>query len=82
MKVVKILATFAVVAASAASAFAQTDKDYIRTFGQLMYERNGLTDLKLTPDEFNVFVEGMKAALEGKSLPENMQQERCRKSAG
>ncbi len=78
MKLAKEFAAIALAAASATVAFAQSaasaDSEYLRTFGQLMYERNGITDLKLTPEEFNVFVEGMKAARDGKALPENIQQ--------
>jgi FKBP-type peptidyl-prolyl cis-trans isomerase len=67
-----IMATIAATAALAGSAFADANQEYIKTFGMIMYERTGLTDLKLTPEEFDVFMAGMKDAYTGKKLPENI----------
>ena len=68
------MATIVAVAGLAGSAFADANQEYIKTFGMMMYERNGLADLKLTPEEFNVFVEGMKDSYNGKKMPDNMQE--------
>lgn len=69
-----IMATIAATAALAGSAFADANQEYIKTFGMMMYERNGLADLKLTPEEFDVFVSGMRDSLNGKKMPDNMQE--------
>lgn len=66
------MATIAATAALAGSAFADANQEYIKTFGMIMYERTGLTDLKLTPEEFDVFMAGMKDAYAGKKLPANI----------
>ena len=68
-----IMATIAA-ATLAGSAFADANQEYIKTFGMMMYERNGLADLKLTPEEFDIFVSGMKDSFQGKKMPENMQE--------
>ena len=68
-----IMATIAA-ATLAGSAFADVNQEYIKTFGMMMYERNGLADLKLTPEEFDIFVSGMKDSFQGKKMPENMQE--------
>ena len=54
--------------------FAQTNEDYIKTFGMIMFERNGLSELKLEKAEFDAFVAGMKAMNDGGKLPENIQE--------
>ncbi len=59
---------------SATYAADNTNDEYIKTFGMMMFERNGLSDLKLTPAEFDVFVAGMKDSFEGKKMPENIQE--------
>ena len=58
----------------AGSVFAESEGDYIKTFGQLMYERNGMMELNLTPAELELFIQGMRDAQAGKPLPENIQQ--------
>ena len=68
-----IMATIAA-ATLAGSAFADANQEYIKTFGMMMYERNGLADLKLTPEEFDIFVSGMRDSLNGKKMPDNMQE--------
>ena len=57
-----------------AVSFAQTNEDYIKTFGMIMFERNGLSELKLDKAEFDAFVAGMKAINDGGKLPENIQE--------
>ncbi len=69
-----IMATIAATAAFAGSTLADTNQEYIKTFGMMMFERNGLADLKLTPEEFDIFVSGMKDSLNGKKMPENIQE--------
>ncbi len=61
---------------SAASSFAQDKAEvdnYIKTFGFLVGERSGLSELQFTDAEFAVFVEGMKTALSGAKAPADMQ---------
>ena len=72
MDIKKSIAVAAAVAAVSASAFAETNDDYIKTFGMIMFERNGLAELQLTKAEFETFVSGMRASYEGKKLPENI----------
>ena len=69
-----ILATIAAAAAFAGSVSADTNKDYIKTFGMMMFERNGLADLELTSEEFDALVEGMKDSFQGKKMPDNIQE--------
>lgn len=67
--------TIAIAAASCAaftSAFAETNEDYIKTFGMFVYQNGGLKELQLNPAEFNLFIEGIKAAYEGKPMPKNV----------
>ena len=72
MDIKKSIAVAAAAAAVSASAFAETNDDYIKTFGMIMFERNGLAELQLTKAEFETFVSGMRASYEGKKLPENI----------
>ena len=58
---------------SASMADAKSD-EYIKTFGMLMFQRDGLADLQFTPAEFDLFVQGMKHMNDGGELPENIQQ--------
>lgn len=74
MKLIKQIAVFATALAASSTAMAQSENEYLKTFGQLMFERSGLQELKLTPAEFEIFVSGMKMGLEGKGMPENIQQ--------
>ncbi len=69
-----IMATIAATAAFAGTALADTNQDYIKTFGMMMFERNGLNDLQFTPEEFDIFVAGMKDSLNGKKMPDNIQE--------
>ncbi len=67
--------TIAVAAASAAAfstSFAETNEDYIKTFGMIVFNNGGLSELKLSPEEFEIFLSGMKDAHQGKKLPENI----------
>ena len=57
--------------ASATISIAETKEDYIKTFGMIMFERNGLLELEFTPEEFNAFVEGMKTVNETKKVPDS-----------
>ena len=59
--------------ASASTSMAETKEDYIKTFGMIMFERNGLLELEFTPEEFDAFVAGMKAVNESKKLPDDIQ---------
>ena len=59
--------------ASASISMAETKEDYIKTFGMIMFERNGLLELEFTPEEFDAFVAGMKAVNESKKLPDDIQ---------
>ena len=59
--------------ASASTSMAETKADYIKTFGMIMFERNGLLELEFTPEEFDAFVAGMKAVNESKKLPDDIQ---------
>lgn len=59
--------------ASASISMAETKEDYIKTFGMIMFERNGLLELEFTPEEFDAFVAGMKAVNDSKKLPDNIQ---------
>ena len=72
----KISKTFVSALAGAAilasSASAQSSNDYIKTFGQWLFESNGFAELQLTPAEFELLAQGFKEAYEGKKLPENM----------
>lgn len=70
------IASLAAMAAFASASFAadSTNDEYIKTFGMMMFERNGLSDLKLTPAEFDMFVAGMKDSFEGKKMPANIQE--------
>ena len=52
--------------ASASISMAETKEDYIKTFGMIMFERNGLLELEFTPEEFDAFVAGMKAVNESR----------------
>jgi len=76
MKLNKIIfSTLAAAAAlSASAAYADTNDDYIKTFGMVMFERNGLADLQFTPAEFDVFISGLKEYYNTKKLPENIQE--------
>ncbi len=75
MKISKtIISSMAAVAAFASASFAQSGSDYIKTFGMHMYNSGGFAELKLTPAEFEAFIQGLKDAYEGKKLPENMQE--------
>ncbi len=71
-----IIASMAAMAAFASATYAadNTNDEYIKTFGMMMFERNGLSDLKLTPAEFDVFVAGMRDSYEGKKMPANIQE--------
>lgn len=72
MDIKKTIVATAAAAAVSASAFAETNDDYIKTFGMIMFERNGLAELQLTKAEFETFVSGMRASYEGKKLPDNI----------
>ncbi len=72
MDIKKTIVAAAAAAAVSASAFAETNDDYIKTFGMIMFERNGLAELQLTKAEFETFVSGMRASYEGKKLPDNI----------
>lgn len=69
-----LLAVLAASAAFTSAAFAQTNDDYIRTFGMFMYNQSGLGELKFTPQELDIFVQGLKDAAAGKELPKNIQE--------
>ncbi len=62
--------TLALVSATiiAASGFAQSETDYMKTFGQFVYESGHLGMLKLSQAEFDAFVAGIKDAYAGKKL--------------
>ena len=60
--------------ASTSVSMAQTNEDYMKAFGMVMYERIGLLELELTPEEFNAFVEGMKTVNQAKKLPDSVQE--------
>lgn len=72
MDIKKTIAVAAASTAAFASSFAETNEDYIKTFGMIMFERNGLAELKLTPAEFDIFLKGVREAYEGKQLPANI----------
>lgn len=68
------LAAFTSATYAAENAADTNANEYLKTFGMMMFERNGLSDLKLTPAEFDVFVSGMKDSLDGKKMPANIQE--------
>ena len=72
MDIKKTIAVAAASTAAFASSFAETNEDYIKTFGMIMFERNSLAELKLTPAEFDIFLKGVREAYEGKQLPANI----------
>lgn len=72
MDIKKTIAAAAISAAAVTSTFAETNEDYIKTFGMIVYKNGGLSELKLTPTEFDIFLQGMKDAYAGKDLPKNI----------
>ncbi len=72
MDIKKTIAVAAASTVALASSFAETNEDYIKTFGMIMFDRNGLAELKLTPAEFDIFLKGVRDAYEGKELPKNI----------
>ncbi len=73
MDIKKTIAAVAISAASITSTFAETNQDYIKTYGMLVYKNGGLAELKLSPSEFDLFMQGMKDAYAGKDLPKNIE---------
>ncbi len=74
MDIKKTIAVAAASAAAFSTSFAETNEDYIKTFGMLMFNNTGLAELKLTPAELDIFISGMKEAHQGKELPKNIAQ--------
>ncbi len=72
MDIKKTIAVAAASTAAFASTFAETNEDYIKTFGMIVFNNGGLAELKLTPAEFDIFISGMKDAYAGKELPKNI----------
>ena len=72
MDIKKITAVAAISAAAFATSFAETNEDYIKTFGMIVFKNGGLSELKLTPAEFDLFLQGFKDAYAGKELPKNI----------
>ena len=73
-KTITAICAGALALATATISMAETKEDYIKTFGMIMFERNGLLELEFTPEEFNAFVEGMKVVNETKRLPDEVMQ--------
>ena len=73
-KTITAICAGALALATATISMAETKEDYIKTFGMIMFERNGLLELEFTPEEFNAFVEGMKVVNETKKLPDEVMQ--------
>lgn len=72
MDIKKTMAVAAVSAAAFATSFAETNEDYIKTFGMIVFQNGGLSELKLSPAEFDLFLQGVKDAYAGKELPKNI----------
>lgn len=73
IKTVTAICAGLITLASTTISMAQTKEDYIKTFGMILFERNGLLELDFTPEEFNAFVEGMKVVNDSKKLPDDIQ---------
>ncbi len=58
--------------AFAANTPADKGREYIETFGMLMYDRQGLKDLKMTEAELEMFFEGMRKMAKSGKLPANI----------
>ena len=75
MDIKKTIATAAISAAAVTSSFAgATEDNYIKTFGMIVYKNSGLTELKLSPTEFDLLMQGMKDAYAGKDLPKGIEE--------
>ena len=75
MNIKKTLATaVASVSVFSTVSMAESNEEYIKTFGMITFERNGFTELKLNEAEFNALVAGMKEINDGGKLPANIQQ--------
>lgn len=72
MDIKKSMAIAVASAVAFTSAFAESNEDYIKTFGMIAFQNGGLKELQLTPAEFEIFVQGMKDAYQGKDLPKNV----------
>ena len=75
MDIKKTIAAAAISAAAVTSTFAgATEDNYIKTFGMIVYKNSGLTELKLSPTEFDLLMQGLKDAYAGKDLPKNIEE--------
>ena len=72
MDIKKTIAVAAISAAAVTSTFAETNEDYIKTFGMIVYQNGGMKELRLSPAEFEIFLQGMKDAHAGKELPKKV----------
>ena len=72
LKIKTILALAAAISAPLAPSFAETNEDYIKTFGMVVFKNSGLPALKLAPAEFDLFLQGFKDAYAGRELPKNI----------